>query len=125
MGLNVQFARSIGIMVDHRRTNKCTETQQLNVERLKNYLSKLVLLPRKEGKPKRGNNGRLSDVTEKAELTQNTHTDVLEVPCSYRVKNAEVSKEMNAFRPYRAIRIERMNQKWSGIRAKKQPAEEK
>ena len=55
-------------MVDHRRTNKSTEGLQANVNRLKNYVEKVVLLPRKEGKPKRGNNGRLSDATDKAEL---------------------------------------------------------
>ena len=37
----------------------------MNVNRLKNYIQKLVLLPRKEGQPKKGNNGRLSDTTEK------------------------------------------------------------
>ena len=55
-------------MVDHRRTNKSTETLQSNVNRLKSYLEKLVLLPKKEGQPKKGNCGRLSDSTEKNEL---------------------------------------------------------
>ena len=67
-GLNPDFARTIGIMVDHRRTNKSTETLQLNVNRLKSYLEKLVILPKKEGKPLKGNNGRLGDSNETGEL---------------------------------------------------------
>ena len=55
-------------MVDARRTNKSTEGMQVNVNRLKNYVEKVVLLPKKEGKPKRGSNGRLSDTTDKVEL---------------------------------------------------------
>ena len=36
----------------------------MNVDRLKTYLERLVLLPKQEGKPKKGNNGRISDTTE-------------------------------------------------------------
>ena len=53
---------------------------QLNVNRIKNYVEKVVLLPKKEGKPQRGNNGRLSDATEKVELVQNTERKVLGGP---------------------------------------------
>ncbi|XP_954519.1 60S ribosomal protein l13, putative [Theileria annulata] len=47
-GLGKKVARSIGVSVDHRRTNKCSESLNLNVNRLKTYLSKLVLFPRKK-----------------------------------------------------------------------------
>merc|ERR1711933_333559 len=43
-------ARTIGISVDHRRRNKCTESLQENVNRLKLYKSKLLIFPRKAGK---------------------------------------------------------------------------
>ena len=49
-GLGVQFARSIGIAVDHRRKNRSQEGFEANKARLQNYLSKLVLYPRHEGK---------------------------------------------------------------------------
>ena len=48
-GLGVQFARSIGIAIDHRRKNRSQEGFELNKARLTNYLSKLVLHPRHEG----------------------------------------------------------------------------
>ena len=53
-GLNAQFARTIGVSVDHRRRNNNQEELTANVKRLKAYLAKLVLFPRTAGKPKNG-----------------------------------------------------------------------
>jgi len=47
-------ARGIGISVDFRRADRSVETMTTNVQRLKLYKSKLVVFPRKAGKPKRG-----------------------------------------------------------------------
>ena len=117
-GLNVNFARSVGIAVDHRRTNKSVETFQNNVDRLKSYMEKLVLLPRKEGQPKKGNNGVMSDYTEKVELVQNVNTEVFgSGRTSKRDKPTTVTPEMNSFRAHSQLRIERMNKKWAGKRA--------
>jgi len=53
-GLTPQYARTVGIAVDFRRRNASAEALQLNVQRLKLYKSKLVVFPRKAGKPKQG-----------------------------------------------------------------------
>lgn len=53
-GMNKKVARTIGISVDHRRRNKSTESLQMNVQRLKEYRSKLIIFPRKPSKPKKG-----------------------------------------------------------------------
>lgn len=53
-GINKRFARTIGISVDPRRRNKSTESLQANVQRLKEYRSKLILFPRKPSAPKKG-----------------------------------------------------------------------
>ncbi|CAG9331380.1 unnamed protein product [Blepharisma stoltei] len=53
-GLTSQFARTIGIKVDHRRRNKSAETLQRNIQRLELFKSKLTLYPLKAGKPKKG-----------------------------------------------------------------------
>jgi len=50
----VKDARTIGISVDHRRKNRSLEVQTANVQRLNLYKSKLVIFPRKPGKPKHG-----------------------------------------------------------------------
>jgi large subunit ribosomal protein L13e len=49
-----KHAKTIGIAVDHRRRNKSVESLQVNAQRLKLYKSKLILLPRKLSKPKKG-----------------------------------------------------------------------
>ena len=116
-GANIlpQFARSIGISVDERRSNKSVELLQLNVNRLKAYAEKLVLLPRKEGKPKKGQKGTLGDATEKVDVVQNLHRDVLNTPAARKnEKTVKVSKEMNAFRAHSQLRLERMRLKHAG-----------
>ncbi|MCP6508370.1 60S ribosomal protein L13, partial [Klebsiella pneumoniae] len=47
VGLNKHFARTIGIAVDPRRRNKSVESLQVNIERLKEYRSRLILFPLK------------------------------------------------------------------------------
>ena len=53
-GIGKKEARGVGIVVDHRRRNLSEEGKKLNVERLKAYKSKLIVFPRKAGKPKKG-----------------------------------------------------------------------
>jgi large subunit ribosomal protein L13e len=53
-GIPVQFARTVGIAVDTRRKNLSEESLQQNVQRLKEYQSKLILFPRDSSKPKKG-----------------------------------------------------------------------
>ncbi|KAJ1721779.1 60S ribosomal protein L13 [Coemansia erecta] len=45
-GVAVKTARTIGISVDHRRRNRSEESLARNVQRLKEYQSKLIVLPR-------------------------------------------------------------------------------
>ena len=116
-GANIlpQFARTIGIAVDERRTNKSVELLQLNVNRLKAYVEKLVLLPRTEGKPKKGQKGTLGDATQKVDTVQNLDKDVL--PFTQPRKNeksVKVSKDMNSFRAHSQLRLERMRMKHAG-----------
>merc|ERR1712244_49551 len=53
-GINRNFARTIGIAVDHRRRNKNAETLQLNSQRLKEYKNNLILFPKNSAKPSKG-----------------------------------------------------------------------
>ena len=53
-GINRKLAKTVGIAVDHRRTNKCTESLQLNVARLKEYKNRLIVFPRKGRQIKKG-----------------------------------------------------------------------
>lgn len=53
-GIDRHIALQIGIAVDFRRRNKNEEHLQRNVDRLKEYKSKLILFPRNAKKPKKG-----------------------------------------------------------------------
>lgn len=75
VGLNLQaaeidrhLARRIGIAVDHRRRNRSLESLQINLQRLKEYRSKLILFPRKMSAPKKGD----SDVRTRSNMLANT-----------------------------------------------------
>jgi hypothetical protein len=43
--INRHEAKSLGICVDHRRSNKSEESLQLNAQRLKQYRAKLIVFP--------------------------------------------------------------------------------
>ena len=50
--LSLNYARSIGIAVDHRRKDTSNEAQTANVNRIKEYLAKMILYPRKKADKK-------------------------------------------------------------------------
>ena len=52
--INAKFAATIGIRVDNRRKNLSEEGLAANVERLKTYMSKLVLFPKNGKKVQEG-----------------------------------------------------------------------
>merc|ERR1712110_571283 len=70
-----KLARTIGIAVDHRRRNRCQESLQTNVERLKLYKSKLLIFPRGH-KAKKGDTPR----SELQNVAQNTLKEIIPVP---------------------------------------------
>ncbi|KAJ1337945.1 large subunit ribosomal protein L13e [Microdochium nivale] len=53
-GIPKLVAPTIGIAVDPRRANLSEESLAANVERLKAYKARLIIFPRKAGKPKAG-----------------------------------------------------------------------
>jgi ribosomal protein L13E len=53
-GVRRKEAKGLGIVVDHRRRNLSEEGKKLNVERLKAYKARLIVFPKKAGKPKKG-----------------------------------------------------------------------
>ena len=48
----LSYARSIGIAIDLRRKDTCNETLNVNTERIKNYISRIILYPRKKNDKK-------------------------------------------------------------------------
>merc|ERR1719230_2332983 len=113
-----KLARTIGISVDHRRRNRCTESLQENVNRLKMYKSKLLLFPKKSGK-----NGVKKGDTPKSELqdvAQNTLKEIIPIPKpALRIKARKITDEEKEKSAYKILKKARTNKKYLGEKIKK------
>merc|ERR1712078_509194 len=108
-------ARTIGIAVDHRRRNRCQESLQANVDRLKLYKSKLLVFPKGSGKKavKKGDTAR----SELQNVAQNTLKEIIPVPKpALRVKARKITKEDLAGSAYKKVRHARTAAKYLGER---------
>ncbi|KAK9491810.1 ribosomal protein L13e [Lipomyces doorenjongii] len=118
-GIPRKFAKTIGIAVDHRRQNRSVEGLDANVARLKEYQAKLILFPRKAGKPKKGD----SEVSELAAATQVSTAAVL--PIAQTTVESEpriVTEEGKAFNAYATLRKARSDARLVGVREKRAKA---
>merc|ERR1739848_887697 len=107
-GLTCNEARKIGICVDKRRRNKSTENLQRNVQRLKEYRSKLVILPK-------------SGETDLEQCMARTIMPVAGIPSKAVVESASVSDAPKGS-AYFAFHMARANAKYAGQRAKRAKA---
>jgi len=123
-----KFAKTVGISVDHRRTNKSVEGKAANVERLKAYKERMVLLPRHKDCPKKATRGAIADATNEQVANVVQMTDIHEVmPIKQdgkRLQGMKITKEMQAFKAHKAIRQEWSNMKNDGKRRAKIVPEE-
>merc|ERR1712142_1310268 len=114
-GISAKSARTIGICVDHRRKNKSTESLQSNVQRLKEYKSKLIIFPKKQSKPKSGD----SEQPELAVAAQ-LQGPIIPIVASKPVNKARlITDEEKAISVFRSMRVARANARLIGIRAKR------
>lgn len=117
-GINRQFAQTVGIAVDHRRTNKCEESLKLNVDRLKEYKSRLVVFPRHLKNIKKG------DATK--EEIANVHQivgDIIPAPKKAdAVTFSAVTDALKEAKGYAALRRARADARLVGIREKQAKA---
>lgn len=102
-GLTAAYARTIGIAVDHRRQNRNQEIFDTNVQRLKEFQSKIIVFPR---------NG-------KAEAEQ-----VISTAASFPIEQPVVDVETRAVEDqgesaFRTLRLARSDKKYKGIREKR------
>merc|ERR1711920_1065026 len=111
-------AITIGIAVDHRRRNRCAESLQANVDRLKLYMSKLLVFPRKSGKKdvKKGDTPK----SELQNVAQNTLKEIIPIPKPSTEIEARVmtaaEKEASA---YKKLKKARTDLKYDGAKRKK------
>jgi len=117
-GINAKFAQTVGIAVDHRRINKCNESLTLNVDRLKDYKSRLVVFPRQLKKTKNGDSDKAAVADAKA--SQLKTKDVIPMPKpTSAVSYITITDEMKAVKGYSALRVARNEKRLLGRRIKK------
>lgn len=113
-GVNRKEARTIGIAVDHRRRNRSAESLQLNVQRLKEYKSKLIVFPRNRAKPKAGD----SELAE-LETAEQLKGSILSMPTvSKGPETMAITQEMKDEEAFHKIRMARADFRLFGVRQK-------
>ncbi|KAK7114886.1 large ribosomal subunit protein eL13-like [Littorina saxatilis] len=114
--INQKQARSIGICVDFRRRNSSMESLQTNVQRLKEYRSKLILFPRHPSKPKKGD----ATAEEIKMATQLTRASIMPISDPIRREKARaITTDEKKFKAFIVLRQARINKKLFGKREKK------
>merc|ERR1711972_22852 len=107
--------------VDHRRRNKCAESLQANVNRLKLYKSKLLVFPKKSGKK-----GVKKGDTPKSELqnvAQNTLKEIIPIPKPMlRIKARAITGDEKEKSAYKTLKKARTNKKYLGEKLKRAKA---
>lgn len=114
-GLNRNFARTIGISVDHRRRNHNVEALQQNVQRLKEYRAKLILFPRHAAKPRKGDSKK--DELALAQQVTGPLMPINRFP-GHPEKPRAITEDEKKFSSFVALRVARANKRFAGIRAK-------
>ena len=117
-GINPKLAATIGISVDHRRTNKSMESFDLNVGRLKDFKARLVVFPKRAGaKYAKKGDASAEDVKSATQFTGELNA----VPrrSSSAITVGEVTEDMKNFKAYYALRNARNEARLKGARDKK------
>ncbi|XP_063045101.1 large ribosomal subunit protein eL13 [Engraulis encrasicolus] len=114
-GINKKVARTVGIAVDHRRRNRSTESLQLNVQRLKEYRSKLIVFPRKASAPKKGDS-----TAEECKMATQLAGPIMPIKNVHKKEKARViTEDEKKFKAFASLRMARANARLFGIRAKR------
>jgi len=114
-GIPAKYAPTIGIAVDSRRKNRSVDAMQDNVQRLKEYQTKLLVFPKNPSKPKPGDATK-DDLAMATQLTTPL-MPIVKKPVQIEVR--AITDEDKAKNAYRTLRIERSNKRLKGIRDKR------
>lgn len=104
VGLTAKYARTIGISVDHRRQNKSTETFDLNVERLNQYKSNLIIFDK---------NTKQKEISSYKQAT--IDNKITQLPIDSTPRQVEVSDKL----AYTTLRTARSDKRHRGVREKR------
>jgi len=111
-GVNRHQALSIGISVDHRRRNRSEKSLRLNVQRLKEYKSKLVLFPRHPTKIKAGDASK----EDQAKAVQHFGTIMPIRPAAHHTETIATKDIDTKTSAYTTLKVARTDARLIGIR---------
>lgn len=119
--ISAKFARSVGIAVDTRRTNTSEEQLRSNAERLSEYKNKLILFPRREGKPKKGEiNDSTPEQLKSAAASQQVSGGVMPVVKTVEeVQYEKITADHEKVKAFRTLRTLRTFKRYKGKREKR------
>jgi len=119
-GIPRKYAPTIGISVDPRRQNLSEGTLTANVERLQEYMKRIIVFPRK------GKQGKKGDASEEevkkartGEHTIKQNRIVLPIKNVITVAEAKVSDEKSEEAAFRKLRDLRSEARLVGVREKR------
>ncbi len=118
--INRREARGVGIAVDYRRVNRSVEGFEANVARLQSHLAHLVVFPRRNGKPKKGDSSA-EDLAAATQFTGALQPIKQDVAPAQRI---EITAELSDFKAFAKLRGERTAARYIGKKTKKQLAAE-
>jgi large subunit ribosomal protein L13e len=119
-----KFALSIGIPVDHRRSNTSVESLQANVSRLNEYKSKLILFPRKAKKPKSGDSS-IEEIKAAVQLVSVAPAFPIDSnPGRLEVAERTITEAERSRNVFRELRLARADARNAGAREKRQKAKD-
>lgn len=132
-GIARKEAKGLGIVVDHRRKARSEEGEKVNVARLQEYKSRLIVFPKKAGKAKKGDSsvslhlpltrGRLLIHSQAEELNASTTRKSLALPSSYTAEEPRaITAEEKEFNAFVTLRTARADQRNAGQRKKRADA---
>lgn len=105
--------------MDFRRRNKSVESLQLNTERLKVYKSKLIVFPKKAGKPQKGD----APAADTANVKQVAVSKVLPIERLYKAEAPRaITSSEKEFSAFAALRKAQSDARLVGVRAKRAKA---
>lgn len=113
--ISPKVAQTMGIAVDKRRKNRSVESLQQNVQRLKEYRSRLILFPINRKKPKKADSSE-----QECRQAQQVEGDIMPVKRDRAVEEPRKRTEAEAkFSAFHTVRQARVNKKLAPGRAKR------
>lgn len=119
-GIPRKLAPTIGISVDPRRQNLSQESLEANVARLKEYSSRLILFPRRNGKTKKGDASAADIKAAKDGKTLTKTATAFPITNEHKIEEVKVSDVKGEEAAYRKLRDSRSEARYAGAREKRE-----